>query len=90
MGAAAMLRNQWQDATFAIGSLNQRTPFDPEDELLVIASPDPQGPRRASPELSACQTAAAPMQCSPEMASPWGQLGSVAQALHVVFRLGKC
>ena len=40
-GVAAMLRNQWDDAAFTVSSLNDRTPVDPEDELIVMAAPDP-------------------------------------------------
>jgi hypothetical protein len=40
-GVAAMLRNQWTDATFSVASLNDRKPVDPEDELVVMAAPDP-------------------------------------------------
>jgi hypothetical protein len=36
-----MLRNQWDDAAFTVSSLNDRTPVDPEDELIVMAAPDP-------------------------------------------------
>ena len=43
MGVAAMLKNQWPDASFQISSLNDRRPFEAEDDLLVIATPDPQG-----------------------------------------------
>jgi hypothetical protein len=48
MGVAAMLRNQWQDVPFRIGSLGDRAIVAPDDNLLVVAAPDPQGP---SPEL---------------------------------------
>jgi len=40
-GVAAMLRNQWSEATFSISSLNDRTPVDGSDEIIVIAAPDP-------------------------------------------------
>jgi hypothetical protein len=40
-GVAAMLRNQWSDATFSISSLNDRQPVDESDEIIVIAAPDP-------------------------------------------------
>ena len=40
-GVAAMLRNQWSDASFSISSLNDRQPVDDSDEILVIAAPDP-------------------------------------------------
>lgn len=40
-GVAAMLRNQWSDATFSVSSLNDRKPVDDEDELIVMAAPDP-------------------------------------------------
>lgn len=36
-----MLTNQWQDASFRIASLEDRKPITPEDELVVIACPDP-------------------------------------------------
>lgn len=40
-GVAAMLRNQWSDATFTISSLNDRQPVEDSDEIIVIAAPDP-------------------------------------------------
>jgi len=40
-GVAAMLRNQWSDAAFSVSSLNDRKPVDEEDELIVMAAPDP-------------------------------------------------
>lgn len=43
MGVAAMLANQWEDKTFAIGSLNDRVMSEPEDELIIVAAPDPPG-----------------------------------------------
>ena len=38
-----MLKNQWADAQFKIGSVNDRQPVDADDKLIVIAAPDPQG-----------------------------------------------
>lgn len=43
MGVAAMLKNQWQDAPFRIGSVSDRTPTGPDDDIIVLAAPDPQG-----------------------------------------------
>ncbi len=43
MGVAAMLKSQWGEPGFAIGSLGDRTPFQEEDEIIVFAAPDPQG-----------------------------------------------
>lgn len=40
-GVAAMLRNQWTDASFSVASLNDRKPVEEEDELVVMAAPDP-------------------------------------------------
>ena len=40
-GVAAMLKSQWTDATFSISSLNDRKPVDTEDQLVIMASPDP-------------------------------------------------
>jgi hypothetical protein len=40
-GVAAMLRNQWSDAEFSISSLNDRKPVEDDDELIVMAAPDP-------------------------------------------------
>jgi hypothetical protein len=42
-GVAAMLAYQWPERAFAIDSLNARRPVTPEDELIVIACPDPPG-----------------------------------------------
>jgi len=38
-----MLRNQWQDVQFRIGSLGDRAIVAPDDEIVVLAAPDPQG-----------------------------------------------
>lgn len=38
-----MLSYQWQDKTFRIASLNDRRPIQADDELIVIACPDPPG-----------------------------------------------
>lgn len=43
MGVAAMLKNQWQDADFAFASLSDRSPVSEDDDLVVLAAPDPQG-----------------------------------------------
>eukprot|EP01023_Acetabularia_acetabulum_P010249 TRINITY_DN1469_c0_g1_i1.p2 TRINITY_DN1469_c0_g1~~TRINITY_DN1469_c0_g1_i1.p2 ORF type:complete len:201 (-),score=47.02 TRINITY_DN1469_c0_g1_i1:1616-2218(-) len=43
IGVAAMLQNSWTDAQFAISSLNDFNPVDEDDELVIIAAPDPQG-----------------------------------------------
>ena len=48
IGVAAMLRNQWQDVAFRIGSLGDRAIVAPDDEVLILAAPDPQG-------VSSCQ-----------------------------------
>lgn len=40
-GVAAMLRNQWSDATFEVSSLNDRKPVAEDDELVIMAAPDP-------------------------------------------------
>lgn len=42
-GVAAMLRNQWTDAQFTFSSLNDRKPVAADDEIIVIAAPDPPG-----------------------------------------------
>lgn len=38
-----MLKNQWTDAAFGFASLNDRAPVAPEDDIVVLAAPDPQG-----------------------------------------------
>lgn len=42
-GVAAMLKNQWMDASFNFGSLNDRKPVQPDDTVIVLAAPDPPG-----------------------------------------------
>ncbi len=49
MGVSAMLKNQWTDASFSIGALSDRTPFHNEDEIIVLAAPDPQGDNASRP-----------------------------------------
>lgn len=48
MGVAAMLKNQWQDADFAFASLSDRSPVSEDDDLIVLAAPDPQGMQHKS------------------------------------------
>eukprot|EP00854_Cymbomonas_tetramitiformis_P008227 gene8227-9777_t len=40
-GVAAMLKNRWPDAPFAIASLDDREPMSADDSLVVITCPDP-------------------------------------------------
>eukprot|EP00951_Prasinocladus_malaysianus_P040137 scaffold457279_cov52-Prasinocladus_malaysianus.AAC.1 len=55
MGVAAMLGNMWPDAMFKISSLNDRRPVEADDELIVLATPDPQGLQvGAKPKPQAC------------------------------------
>ncbi|MCJ1467936.1 hypothetical protein MMC07_006561 [Pseudocyphellaria aurata] len=42
-GVASMLQHQWQDAPFRIASLGDRNPVKDEDEIVILAAPDPQG-----------------------------------------------
>lgn len=62
MGVAAMLKNQWGDPGFAIGSLSDRTPFQEEDDIIVFAAPDPQG-------LDCSDTASMPVIAAGKMLS---------------------
>ena len=47
-GVAVMLANQWKDAPFRITSLGDRNPIDDDDEIIILAAPDPQGATIAS------------------------------------------
>jgi hypothetical protein len=38
-----MLKNQWTDAAFGFASLNDRRPVQAEDDVIVLAAPDPPG-----------------------------------------------
>ncbi|KAK9809687.1 hypothetical protein WJX73_005025 [Symbiochloris irregularis] len=42
-GVAVMLENQWKDAPFRITSLGDRQPVSEDDEIIILAAPDPQG-----------------------------------------------
>lgn len=42
MGVAAMLKNQWPDVSFNFASLSDRKPVSDDDDLIVLAAPDPQ------------------------------------------------
>lgn len=42
-GVAAMLKNSWTDCSYKISSLIDRRPVDDEDEVIIIAAPDPLG-----------------------------------------------
>ena len=43
VGVAAMLRNEWKDATFEIGAVSDKTAVGEGDDLVIIAAVDPQG-----------------------------------------------
>lgn len=43
VGVAAMLKNQWTDAPFGFASLNDRRPVAADDDIVVLAAPDPPG-----------------------------------------------
>ena len=38
-----MLQNSWPDFPYKISSLGDRRPVDDDDEVIVVAGPDPQG-----------------------------------------------
>ena len=69
MGVAAMLKNSWQDAKFAFASLSDRNPVSEDDDLIVLAAPDPQGaaPRLALPLTSTANMAGTRMPQAPCM-----------------------
>ena len=37
-----MLKNQWQDTPLIIASIKDRNPVEEEDEIVLLAAPDPQ------------------------------------------------
>jgi hypothetical protein len=43
IGVASYLKNQWADAAFTITSLNDRKPVSGEEDLVILAAPDPPG-----------------------------------------------
>jgi hypothetical protein len=43
VGVSAMLRNQWTDAAFEFAALNDRKPVTEQDDIVVLAAPDPMG-----------------------------------------------
>ena len=43
MGVAAMLKNSWTDCPYKIASLIDRKPVSEDDNIIVIAAPDPLG-----------------------------------------------
>jgi hypothetical protein len=50
IGVASMLKNQWQaEVAFQIGAVNDREPVAEDDELVVLAAPDPQSARAPAP-----------------------------------------
>ena len=49
IGVASMLRNQWgPGVAFQIAAVNDRQPVAEDDELVVLAAPDPQSPPHAA------------------------------------------
>lgn len=53
MGVAAMLKNQWPEVSFNFASLSDRKPVSDEDDLVVLAAPDPQS--KSSMHQTRCQ-----------------------------------
>ncbi len=43
VGVAAMLRNEWKDASFEIGAVSDKKAVGEGDDLVIIAAVDPQG-----------------------------------------------
>lgn len=43
VGVAAMLRNEWKDASFTIGAVSDKAAVEEGDDLVIIAAVDPQG-----------------------------------------------
>ena len=37
------MKNQWTDMTFSVASLADRKPVSEDDDLVIVAAPDPQG-----------------------------------------------
>jgi hypothetical protein len=40
---ASYLKNEWGDATFSIKSLRDRKPLNDNEDLVIVAAPDPPG-----------------------------------------------
>ena len=71
MGVAAMLKNQWPDAGFRFASLSDRKPVSEDDDLIVLAAPDPQGwslTLAMSSEVAKCKSWT---HCSIASSSTW-------------------
>ena len=56
MGVAAMLKNQWPDVPFNFASLSDRKPVSEEDDLVVLAAPDPQSKAILQNKPISCKT----------------------------------
>ncbi|KAL3143325.1 hypothetical protein ABBQ38_002162 [Trebouxia sp. C0009 RCD-2024] len=69
MGVAAMLKNQWQDADFAFASLSDRSPVSEDDDLVVLAAPDPQGLDAVKRATYAAENVAPIVLFNPRLAS---------------------
>lgn len=50
-GVAALLKNTWKDFPYSLSSLTDRKPVAVEDDLVVVAAPDPQGALAACPHV---------------------------------------
>ncbi|DBA86430.1 hypothetical protein WJX79_010680 [Trebouxia sp. C0005] len=69
MGVAAMLKNQWPDAGFNFASLSDRKPVSEDDDLIVLAAPDPQGLEAVKKATAAAETVAPIILFNPRLAS---------------------
>jgi len=83
IGVAAMLKNMWTEdqemsPQLGISSLNDRVAFDADDEVLVIAAPDPQGLESVIRITNAASPEQAVILFNPRLAS-----GDVGVGLNV-------
>ena len=51
-----MLKNQWPDVPFNFASLSDRKPVSEEDDLVVLAAPDPQSKAILQNKPISCKT----------------------------------
>ncbi|CAG9461574.1 unnamed protein product [Pedinophyceae sp. YPF-701] len=82
MGVAAMLKNSWaadgEEIGFEISALTDRNPVSPEDGIVVVAAPDPQGLEETQAAANSLGPGQAMILFNPRLAS-----GDVGIGLNV-------
>lgn len=84
-GVAAMLKHQWPDAAFKFGSLFDRNPISEDDDLIILAAPDPPSLEAVKRAASTAATIAPLVLFNPRLASGDAGVGLNIRRLNKQF-----